>query len=439
MKQLSFLPSADQDDQIPSGIDDNNLPEGWKWLRFGDPKVCNLNPKRSEVSSLPDDLEVTFVPMVALDAGHGAITRPESRRLAEVRKGGFTYFAEGDVLFAKITPCMENGKIAIARNLKNRIGFGTTELHVLRPGSLVLAEWLYFFIRQKAFRDEAAAHFTGSAGQQRVPIQFFKESFLPVPSLSEQKRIVARIEAFTQRVVRAQLLREEAEDWTDSLMPEARWQAFDRLTNDGVKKHTLEEMTSFLGRGRSTQQGSSEFRLIKTRHVYPDGLRSFDDCRLSDQEAARCSPERILQPGDVLVCSSAAGCLGRPGFFTGYPNPCTTDSHVAIVRAITGLLDPAYLFHYFQSPQGQFELLSREQGGKWQEEKVGFRLTELNLADLRTVPVPLPSIEEQRRIAAHLDGLQAKADAIRSAQAETQKELDTLLPALLDRAFRGEL
>ncbi len=84
-------------------------------------------------------------------------------------------------------------------------------------------------------------------------------------------------------------------------------------------------------------------------------------------------------------------------------------------------------------------LQSREQGGKWQEEKVGFRLTELSLADLRTVPVPLPSLDEQRRIAAYLDSLEAKADAIRAAQLETQRELDALMPAVLDRAFRGKL
>lgn len=435
--QLSYLLPS-----MPLESDKENLadlPQGWEWRSLNDRDVCYLNPKRSEASSLPDDLDVSFVPMAALDAIQGAITQPESRKLGEVRKGGFTYFAEGDVLFAKITPCMENGKSAIARNLQNDIGFGTTELHVLRPGPLVIAEWLYFFVRQKSFREEAAAHFTGSAGQQRVPVQFLMETFIPIPPVPEQLRIVGRIKAFTQRMEETQILRSEAAGWVDSLMPETRWQVFDALLNGGVRKYTLHEVTSFLGRGRSTQQGSSEFRLIKTRHVYPKGLKPFDDCRLSDQEAARCSPERILQPGDVLVCSSAAGCLGRPSFFAGYSNPCTTDSHVAIVRSTPGLLDPGYLFHYFQSPQGQFELLSREQGGKWQEEKVGFRLTELNLADLRTVPVPMPPLDEQRQVAAYLDGLQAKADAIRATQAATQKELDALLPAVLDRAFRGEL
>ena len=160
---------------------------------------------------------------------------------------------------------------------------------------------------------------------------------------------------------------------------------------------------------------------------------------LSEEEAAKVQAERLLQPGDVLICSSAAGCLGRPGYFAGYPQPCTTDTHVAIARGDPARLDSRFLFHYVQSPQGQYELLSREQGGKWQEEKVGFRLTELNLADLRTVPVPLPPLDEQRRIAAHLDALQAKADAIRAAQLETQRELDALMPSVLDRAFRGEL
>lgn len=152
--------------------------------------VCELNPKLEANVRPAADSPVTFVPMAAVDEHLGAITSPEERPYAEVQKG-YTAFAEGDVLFAKVTPCMENGKAAVAHNLIGSIGFGSTEFHVLRPDTrLILAEYLLHFIRQPAFREQAKAAFVGTGGLQRVPPDFFKRVKLPLPSLPEQRRIV---------------------------------------------------------------------------------------------------------------------------------------------------------------------------------------------------------------------------------------------------------
>lgn len=104
----------------------DELPAGWDLKPLSDPSVAALNPKKSEVSGLNPSLEVTFVPIAAVDDASGTIARSEVRRLGEVKKG-YTYFKEGDVSFAKITPCMENGKCAIGRGLRNGVGFGSTE------------------------------------------------------------------------------------------------------------------------------------------------------------------------------------------------------------------------------------------------------------------------------------------------------------------------
>lgn len=111
---------------------------------------------------------------------------------------------------------------------------------------------------------------------------------------------------------------------------------------------------------------------------------------------------------------------------------------MAIARADTTVVDPDYLYLYLRGAQGQHQVRSREKGD-WQREKIGFRLTELNLADLKRVPVPLPSLDEQRRIVQYIDGMQEKMEAIKQLQTETAAELDALLPSVLDRAFRGEL
>lgn len=162
--------------------------------------IAQVNPRRdSRLRSLDEDLEVTFVPMAAVDEETGTIASPEVKPLGDVRKG-FTPFLQGDVIFAKITPCMQNGKSAIAQSLVNGFGFGSTEFHVLRPGPAVLPQWLWYFVRQRSFREEARRHFRGSAGQQRVPATFVEQHKIPLPPLEQQRRIVSRIQERLKRV-----------------------------------------------------------------------------------------------------------------------------------------------------------------------------------------------------------------------------------------------
>jgi hypothetical protein len=175
---------------IPADDVSEGLPEGWTLTTLGD--ACEINPPKAPKDSLPADAPVTFVPMPAVDADEGAITKPQSKRFSEVRKG-FTSFRENDVIMAKITPCMENGKAAIARNLINGQGFGSTEFHVFRTTGAVLPEFIYHFIRQHVYRRAAEAEMTGSVGQKRVPQSFLEATALPLPPLTEQVEIIRRL------------------------------------------------------------------------------------------------------------------------------------------------------------------------------------------------------------------------------------------------------
>lgn len=159
---------------------------------------------------------------------------------------------------------------------------------------------------------------------------------------------------------------------------------------------------------------------------------------LAPEIVDKVAPEAIAKYGDILIACSAAGCLGRVAYYTDSVCLASTDTHVAIARANSNIIRPEYLYAYLKGFQGQIQLRSREKGD-WQREKVGFRLTELNMADLRRVPVPLPSLPEQHRIVAYLDDLQAKVDALKRLQTETAAELDALLPSILDKALKGEL
>lgn len=155
-------------------------------------EAVELNPKPDR-RALTDDTEVSFVPMAAVEAASGHMDPSAIRRYAEVKKG-YTHFQDGDVLFAKITPCMENGKMAVAHSLRNGVGLGSTEFHVLRPREGVDPHYVYHFVSSGRFRSEAAHHMTGAVGQKRVPLAFLEQSQIPLPDLDEQCRIVAEFE-----------------------------------------------------------------------------------------------------------------------------------------------------------------------------------------------------------------------------------------------------
>ena len=164
---------------------------GWGLVPLG--STCNINPKKSLDSRLVSGAMVSFVPMPAVTE-HGEIDATAIKEYDEV-KTGFTYFAENDVLFAKITPCMENGKGAVAKGLHNGIGFGSTEFHVLRPISgKTDPYWIYTLTAFSQFRMDAASNMTGSAGQRRVPASFLENFRVSLPPIALQEQFAAFVE-----------------------------------------------------------------------------------------------------------------------------------------------------------------------------------------------------------------------------------------------------
>ena len=181
--------------------------ENWPQCTLG--KACRINPKKSEDIRLLPNLEVSFVPMPAVTE-NGKMDSSIIKIYDEV-KTGFTYFSERDVLFAKITPCMENGKGAVAVNLKNEIGFGSTEFHVIRP----IAEktnpyWIYVLTVFEKFRKDAAKNMTGSAGQRRVPASFLENYQISLPPIDLQNQFAAFVEEVDKSKLFAELFAQNA-------------------------------------------------------------------------------------------------------------------------------------------------------------------------------------------------------------------------------------
>lgn len=168
----------------------DSLPSSWASAELQ--QVTLLGPK-PDLDDMSEGDSVHFVPMAAVGEDFGGVDVSQLRPIGEVRKG-YTYFAAGDVLFAKITPCMENGKGGLVPNLEKSHAYGSTELHVLRPTEAIDGQWLAHFLSQPSFRKLARRNMTGTAGQLRVPSKWLQTVRIPVPPRNEQRRIVAKLE-----------------------------------------------------------------------------------------------------------------------------------------------------------------------------------------------------------------------------------------------------
>lgn len=172
-----------------------DIPVHWvpKRLRF----CMSTNPSKGEIK-LPEDALISFVPMEAISE-LGGINLNAEKELSDL-SGGYTYFANEDVVVAKITPCFENGKGAIARGLKNGVAFGTTELHVMRPGDALLPDYLFQLTMSYPFRCIGESEMYGAGGQKRVPETFLKDFRIGLPPLKEQKDIVTYINTVNKKI-----------------------------------------------------------------------------------------------------------------------------------------------------------------------------------------------------------------------------------------------
>ena len=169
-----------------------SIPANWTWVRIRD--VFRLNPK----NEADDDSMAAFVPMEKIRAGYKSDFTFDLVKWGNIKKG-FTHFANGDVAFAKITPCFQNRKSAIFHDLPNGIGSGTTELKVLRPYGNTIDRWyLLYFLESPYFIDEAT--FKGTANQQRIVVGYLENKLFPLPPKEEQQRIVAQIEKLFEQL-----------------------------------------------------------------------------------------------------------------------------------------------------------------------------------------------------------------------------------------------
>ncbi|AKB57810.1 restriction endonuclease subunit S [Methanosarcina barkeri] len=390
-------------------------------------KLCNvaeLNPKFKE--KLKSDSSVSFVPMAAVLAEMSTVTG-EEKQYCEVSKG-YTSFVDGDVLVAKITPCFENGKITQAK-LKNRVGFGSTEFHVVRPVEGKLdARYLLHFLRQERIRLEGERKMTGSAGQRRVPANFFASLEIPLLPLPEQKRIadiLDRAEALRakRRAILAQL---------DELVQSIFIDMFgDPITNPKEWEicsigALLTDVTNGLTRRRKGSDEGTDI-VLRLRDIR-EGWIDFSDVNrisLSYQESSRYK----ISVNDLLFIrvNGNPDYVGRCALFEGFSEPVYFNDHIMRVKTDQSKVDGKFLVYMLNGPRGKREIALHRKTSAGQHT--------INQDGLGKIEIPLPPLKIQQEFAFRT----ASIEKLKTVHKASLAELDDLFSSLQYRAFRGEL
>jgi type I restriction enzyme S subunit len=412
-----------------------------KRLRF----VMTVPPK-SEVRLVHEDTEVSFVPMEAIGE-EGQIQTDRTKRIGEVMNG-YTYFGEGDVVMAKITPCFENGKGAIASQLVNGIGFGTTELHVLRAGRDLDSRFLFYVTRSHDFRKLGEAEMYGAGGQKRVPESFVRNFRAYVPSVGEQRAIADFLDRETTMI--DHLLRQK--------------QRFLQLTDDSRRAVVARAVTRGIRGGPLVPSGIEWFGSVPqhwivnrlgrlaveindVNHEMPDAvedgvpflsakdlkddgsLNFSEDVKLISREAfARLGAKITPKRGDI-VYSRYGACLGKARLVETDREFLVSYSCV-IIRLRKDVADPKFFAYLLDSDLVLTDARLRTQG---------IAVPDLGNKMIAKFAVPVPPLDEQREITTWLDEKVSELRRLSYTIASAIRKVQELRVALISAAVTGQI
>lgn len=398
---------------------------GWEAKAIGE--VCTIKPSKAEArAKLADSDEVSFAPMEDLGIGEKYLQPRRTRRLGEV-SGSYTYFADGDVLLAKITPCFENGKLGVARGLTNGIGFGSSEYIVLRPGAALDAQFLYYYLSQPTFKEEGARSMTGAVGHKRVTKEFVEGYSIPLPPLPEQRRLVAVLDEAFEAIAMAKANTEKsllnAREVFESKL-------YALLGHDVAAwpKKTLREIAVDFGRGKSKHRPRNDPKLyggpypfIQTgdvrgaEHLITEYTQSYSEAGLAQSK---------LWPKGTL-CITIAANIAETGVLNF--DACFPDSIIGVV-VDERQTSSKYLEYMLQTVKAHLKAKGK-----------GSAQDNINLATFEDERFPFPGLDTQARVVSLLDNLSSRVQGFEELCGLKLIALEELKRSLLHQAFSGLL
>ena len=404
------------------------MKNGWQKKTLAD--VCEIKPPKSEARErLTADALVSFAPMEDLGIDRKFLNATQVKPLASVA-GSYTYFADGDVLLAKITPCFENGKLGVAASLSNGIGFGSSEFLVFRPSASLDKEYLYYYLSRADFRTEGAARMGGAVGQQRVSKEFVESYPIPLPPLHEQQRIVGLLDKAFEGIATAKANAEKNLQNARALF-ESHLQSVFTQRGPGWVETRLADICERVSVGHVGP--TSEFYcdpsegipFLRSQNVRPGKLDWEGVQYITKEFHARLRKSQI-RFGDLLFV--------RVGANRG--DCCAVLEDVAelncanIVFARPTRGNAAYLERYCQSPPGRAQLLGMTTGSAQGV---------INTKSVAELVVPMPKQSDQEKVVTKLDALSEETQRLESLYRRKLIALEALKKSLLHQAFTGQL
>lgn len=359
---------------------------------------------------MASDTLVSFIPMNNLGLGGQPVSGHVCKPISEVYKG-YTYFADGDVLLAKITPCFENGKLGIASGLENSIGFGSSEFMVLRPGPRLSARYLAYFLSQDRFRELGCSAMTGAVGHKRIPKEWVENFEIPVPPLVEQQRVVAVLDEAFEGIVAATVRTEKNLLNANDLFRVARAALFSSRDSSW----TIRSL------GAICENLDGQRRPVTKRNRVSGNIPYYGASGVVDHVQSHLFDEELL-----LVSEDGANLLARtyPIAFS-ISGPSWVNNHAHVLRfsdTRTQIFVENYLNSIDLSPY-----------------VTGMAQPKLNQGALNKIPVPVPPIKRQAEIVASLEELHSQTQTLAGLLKQKLAALAELKRSLLARAFSGEL
>ena len=418
------------------------IPAHWEAnrLRF----VVGTSISKREVADLDPETEVSFVPMEAVRE-YGGIDLDSTKPLSDVVEG-YTYFRNGDVIVAKITPCFENGKGALATGLHNSVGFGTTELHVLRASLRVYPRFLLYLTFSHHFRRFGAASMYGAGGQKRISENFIRDFRHPLPVFPEQRVIADFLDRETAKIDALVATKERLIE----LLREKRTALITRAVTRGLDPNVpmKDSDVEWLGEIPAHWSIAPVYaryevalgKMLDVKRISGDSLGKYlrnvdvqwDAINVDDLPEMDFLPlERgryALRPDDLLVCEG--GEVGRSAIWHGELNECFYQKAIHRVRPLSESEIPRFFYYlmYALAKRGIFSA-----GGNPNT------IDHLTAVQLRHYRMPFPPTSEQRAIADFLDCETARIDALVGRIQTAIDHLNEFRTALISAAVTGTI
>lgn len=384
--------------------------------------VCKINPPKSEVRDLSKDTDVSFLGMKDVFED-GTFNLGEVRSISEVYKG-FTYFKSGDILFAKITPCMENGKGCVIEGLVNGIGFGSTEFHVVRTGNKVYNKYLGYLLKSDRFRKEAEINMTGSAGQKRVPKSFLDEFKIPLPPLDQQQQIAAILDAADAYRQKTKALLTKYDALTQSLFLEMFG---DPVVNPkGFGLATVRDIIKEAKYGTSSKASESgSYPYLRMNNITYKGYMDYSSLKFIDIPESDLE-KYMTKKGDILFNrTNSKELVGKTGIVA-------TDEKMILAGYLIRIrmkeeYNPYFLWAHLNSKWAKLTLANMCKN------IVG--MANINAQELQNIIVLTPPLTLQNQFADRIKQIEAQ----KAKAAASLAKSEDLFNSLLQKAFKGEL